>query len=121
MKKKVMLKMMFPVSIISLGANLFFLCGNTSRRYSSAKQQDIVINNGTEVSSLIHIKWKGTRKYIILNLLEGLTYMGPKNEESMPGLPLNGRALKTIKHGLSIYADDAKWSDGTPVTADDLL
>lgn len=60
MKKKVMLKMMFPVSIISLALTSFLSHAVIPPEGTLlAKQQDIVINNGTEVSSLDPHKVEG--------------------------------------------------------------
>ncbi|MGM7553166.1 ABC transporter substrate-binding protein [Proteus mirabilis] len=122
MKKKVMLKMMFPVSIISLALTSFLSHAVIPPEGTLlAKQQDIVINNGTEVSSLDPHKVEGVpESNIILNLLEGLTYMGP-NGESMPGVAAKWESSEDNKTWTFYLRDDAKWSDGTPVTADDFV
>lgn len=87
MKNKAVLATMFPISIISLALISFFSHAVTLPEGTIlAKQQHIVINNGTEVSSLDPHKVEGAPEgNIILNLLEGLTYVGP-NGESIPGV-----------------------------------
>lgn len=85
-----------------------------------AKQQHIVINNGTEVSSLDPHKVEGAPEgNIILNLLEGLTYVGP-NGESIPGVAQRWETNDN-KAWTFYLREDAKWSDGTPVTAEDFV
>lgn len=121
MKNKAVLTMMFPVGIISLALTSFFSHAVTpSEGTILAKQQHIVINNGTEVSSLDPHKVEGAPEgNIILNLLEGLTYVGP-NGDSMPGVALRWETDDN-KVWTFYLREDAKWSDGTPVTAEDFV
>ncbi|WP_193016895.1 ABC transporter substrate-binding protein [Proteus sp. FME41] len=121
MKNKVVLTMVFPVSIMSLVLTSFFSHAVTLPEGTIlAKQQHIVINNGTEVSSLDPHKVEGApESNIILNLLEGLTYVGPHGE-SIPGV---AQRWETDDNKVWIFylREDAKWSDGTPVTAEDFV
>lgn len=121
MKNKVTLKTVFPLSIMSLVLTSFFSHAVTlPEGVILAKQQNIVINNGTEVSSLDPHKVEGAPETnIILNLLEGLTYVGP-NGESMPGV---AQRWETDDNKVWTFylREDAKWSDGTPVTAEDFV
>lgn len=121
MKNKAVLTMMFPVGIISLALTSFFSHAVTPPEGTIlAKQQHIVINNGTEVSSLDPHKVEGAPEgNIILNLLEGLTYVGP-NGDSMPGVALRWETDDN-KVWTFYLREDAKWSDGTPVTAEDFV
>ncbi|QIF94329.1 ABC transporter substrate-binding protein [Proteus vulgaris] len=121
MKNKAVLTMMFPVGVISLALTSFFSHAVTPPEgIILAKQQHIVINNGTEVSSLDPHKVEGAPEgNIILNLLEGLTYVGP-NGDSMPGVALRWETDDN-KVWTFYLREDAKWSDGTPVTAEDFV
>ncbi|MEQ4922164.1 ABC transporter substrate-binding protein [Proteus hauseri] len=85
-----------------------------------SKQQHIVINNGTEVSSLDPHKVEGSpESNIILNLLEGLVYLGA-NGENVPGVAQRWET-EDNKIWTFYLREDAKWSDGTPVSAEDFV
>lgn len=121
MKNKVTLKTVFPLSIMSLVLTSFFSHAVTLPEGAIlAQKQNIVINNGTEVSSLDPHKVEGAPETnIILNLLEGLTYVGP-NGENMPGVAQRWETDDN-KVWRFYLREDAKWSDGTPVTAEDFV
>ena len=86
---------------------------------SLATQQNIVINNGTEVSSLDPQKVEGVpESNVILNLLEGLVSTD-NNGHVVPGVATSWQQKGT--EWIFSLRDDAKWSDGTPVTAEDLV
>lgn len=121
MKNKVMSQFTFPVGIISLALTSFFSHAVTlPDNITLAKEQYITINNGTEVSSLDPHKVEGSpESNIILNLLEGLVYIGA-NGENVPGV---AQRWETEDNKVWVFylRDDAKWSDGTPVTANDFV
>ena len=86
---------------------------------SLAAQQNIVINNGTEVSSLDPQKVEGVpESNVILNLLEGLVSTD-NNGHVVPGVATSWQQKGT--EWIFTLRDDAKWSDGTPVTAEDFV
>jgi len=86
---------------------------------SLATQQNIVINNGTEVSSLDPQKVEGVpESNVILNLLEGLVSTD-NNGHVVPGVATSWQQKGT--EWIFTLRDDAKWSDGTPVTAEDFV
>lgn len=86
---------------------------------SLATQQKIVINNGTEVSSLDPQKVEGVpESNVILNLLEGLVSTD-NNGHVVPGVATSWQQKGT--EWIFTLRDDAKWSDGTPVTAEDFV
>ncbi|CAQ84124.1 MULTISPECIES: ABC transporter substrate-binding protein [Photorhabdus] len=83
-----------------------------------ADKQQITVDNGVEVASLDPHKVEGVPETnIILNLLEGLVSTGPEGE-IIPAV-----ASHWENQGYTVWTfylrDDAKWSDGTPVTAHD--
>nr|WP_239994669.1 ABC transporter substrate-binding protein [Proteus hauseri] len=113
---------------MTLSASLVSLALMSSFSYAAtppegtvlSKQQHIVINNGTEVSSLDPHKVEGApESNIILNLLEGLVYVGP-NGENIPGVAQRWET-EDNKIWTFYLRDDAKWSDGTPVSAEDFV
>ncbi|WP_445374808.1 ABC transporter substrate-binding protein [Photorhabdus tasmaniensis] len=85
-----------------------------------ADKQQIIINNGTEVASLDPHKVEGAPETnIILNLLEGLVSTGSEGE-TVPGVASHWEN-QDYKVWTFYLRDNAKWSDGTPVTAHDFV
>lgn len=85
-----------------------------------AAQQSMVINNGTEVSSLDPQKVEGVpESNIILNLLEGLTTTD-NNGHVVPGVAESWQSEQGKVWTFTLRAD-AKWSNGEPVTAADFV
>ncbi|WP_064720178.1 ABC transporter substrate-binding protein [Proteus hauseri] len=114
-------KMTLSASLVSLALMSSFSYAATPPEGTVlSKQQHIVINNGTEVSSLDPHKVEGApESNIILNLLEGLVYVGP-NGENIPGVAQRWET-EDNKIWTFYLRDDAKWSDGTPVSAEDFV
>ncbi|OAT37515.1 ABC transporter substrate-binding protein [Proteus myxofaciens] len=121
MKNKVISTKILTASIISLAFTSFFSNAVTPPDGTIlAKQQNIVINNGTEVSSLDPHKVEGVpESNIILNVLEGLVYIGADGENK-PGV---AERWDTDDNKIWTFylRKDAKWSDGSPVTANDFV
>ncbi|CDG21304.1 oligopeptide transport protein (ABC superfamily, peri_bind) [Xenorhabdus poinarii G6] len=85
-----------------------------------AEKQEITVNNGVEVTSLDPHKVEGSPETIIIrNLLEGLVTTGP-NGETRPGVAERWEN-EDDKVWTFYLRDDAKWSDGQPVTAQDFV
>ncbi|MBD2797095.1 oligopeptide ABC transporter substrate-binding protein OppA [Xenorhabdus sp. 18] len=85
-----------------------------------AEKQEVTVNNGVEVTSLDPHKVEGAPETIIIrNLLEGLVTTGP-NGETVPGV-----AERWENEGDKVWTfylrNNAKWSDGKPVTAQDFV
>ena len=93
--------------------------GTGSAGTKLAEKQVIVINNGTEPVSLDPHKVEGVpESNIILNLLEGLVSTDGDGH-IVPG----GRELVVPDNRIWTFTlrPDAKWSDGSPVTAQDFV
>ncbi|WP_336795886.1 ABC transporter substrate-binding protein [Erwinia aphidicola] len=87
---------------------------------SLSKQQNLVINNGTEVSSLDPQKTEGVPETdVILNLLEGLVSTD-NNGHLVPGVAQSWSSEQG-KVWTFTLRPDAKWSNGEPVTASDFV
>ncbi|MDW8846317.1 ABC transporter substrate-binding protein [Erwinia sp. MMLR14_017] len=85
-----------------------------------ADQQAIVINNGSEVSSLDPQKIEGVpESNIILNLLEGLTTTDNRGHV-VPGVAESWQSEQG-KVWTFTLRKEAKWSNGEPVTAEDFV
>ncbi|MDX7998331.1 oligopeptide ABC transporter substrate-binding protein OppA [Xenorhabdus sp. Reich] len=85
-----------------------------------AEKQEITVNNGVEVTSLDPHKVEGgPETSIIRNLLEGLVTTDA-NGNTVPGV-----AERWENEGYKVWTfylrEDAKWSDGKPVTAQDFV
>ncbi|WP_282562698.1 ABC transporter substrate-binding protein [Providencia rettgeri] len=82
--------------------------------------QVITINNGSEVTSLDPHKVEGVpESNIILNLLEGLVYSDIDGKVA-PGVAESWTNDNYITWVFTLR-QGAKWSDGTPVTAEDFV
>ncbi|NHX33636.1 oligopeptide ABC transporter substrate-binding protein OppA, partial [Escherichia coli] len=80
----------------------------------------ITINNGSEVTSLDPHKVEGVpESNVILNLLEGLVYTDVDGK-SVPGVAKSW-SNENFTTWIFTLRDDAKWSDGSPVTAEDFV
>lgn len=121
MKNKVISQKRFLVSLISLALTSFASHAVTPPEGTVlAKEQKIVINNGTEVTSLDPHKVEGVpESNIILNVLEGLFYIGA-NGESVPAVAERWET-EDNKIWTFYLRKDANWSDGSPVTAQDFV
>lgn len=83
-------------------------------------KQVITINNGSEVTSLDPHKVEGVpESNVILNLLEGLVYTDVDGK-SVPGVAKSW-SNENFTTWIFTLRDDAKWSDGSPVTAEDFV
>lgn len=112
-----MIKSVMRLSVLSL---LFITLGVNATDITSKPKQTITINNGSEVVSLDPHKVEGSpESNIILNLLEGLVYT------DVDGKTLPGVAKSWTHDNYTTWVftlrEDAKWSDGDPVTAEDFV
>ncbi|MBS6034077.1 MAG: oligopeptide ABC transporter substrate-binding protein OppA [Pantoea sp.] len=85
-----------------------------------APMQQIVINNGSEVASLDPHKVEGVpESNIILNLLDGLVNTD-NSGRVVPGVAESWQNQQGTQWTFTLR-NDAKWSNGEPVTADDFV
>ncbi|CNH42483.1 periplasmic oligopeptide-binding protein [Yersinia kristensenii] len=113
-----------PLAIIGTILGLSFSAGSMAATVlpgvELALDQSITINNGSEVASLDPHKVEGNPETnIILNLLEGLV-SNDANGHIIPAV-----ASHWDNNGYKVWTfhlrDNAVWSDGTPVTAQDFV
>lgn len=83
---------------------------------------DFTFNNDTEIESLDPAVVTGQPEgRIIEAIYEGLVQLGPKNREPLPGV---AASWEVSDDGLTYtfhLRRDAKWNDGSPVTANDFV
>lgn len=85
-----------------------------------SETQRIVINNGSEVASLDPQKTEGVpESNVIRNLLEGLVETD-NNGQIVPGVAASWRQEQGRVWTFTLR-DDARWSNGEPVTAQDFV
>lgn len=111
---------MFIAGLLSISAVYSAQAADVPAGVQLAQQQNIVINNGTEVASLDPQKVEGIpESNIILNLLEGLVSTDA-NGHVVPAAAAQweNQDFKTWTFHLR---PDAVWSDGSPVTAQDFV
>ena len=83
--------------------------------------QDMIIANGSEPATLDPALMQDTASNnLYLGLFEGLVQYDPKTSK---GIPAMAASWSTSADGLTVTYKlrDAKWSDGTPVTAQDFV
>lgn len=100
---------------------IFFIAMQAySKPVASETKQVITINNGSEVASLDPHKVEGSpESSIIMNLLEGLVYTDVDGKVT-PGVA-ESWSNDHYKTWIFTLRDGVKWSDGTPVTAQDFV
>lgn len=107
--------------IVSLGAVQAIRAAEVEPDTPLATEQQIVINNGSEVSTLDPQKSEGVpESTIILNLLEGLVTTDNYGHIA-PGVASEWRSEQGGKVWTFTLRDSARWSDGQPVTAQDFV
>ena len=89
---------------------------------SANKQGILLLDNGTEPQGLDpHIVTGVTEHKIIIALFEGLTMQNPKGEGIIPAAAESWTISSNGKELLFKIRDDAVWSNGDPLTADDFV
>ena len=87
-----------------------------------AEKQVIRIGNGSEPKGLDPAKVTGVPEHHILqNLFEGLTGQDPVTLEPTPGMASSWKVSPDGKTYTFNIRQDATWSDGTPLTAEDFV
>lgn len=108
------------LTALGLTANFSALAATVPAGVALADNQSIAINNGTEVTSLDPHKVDGVpESTIIRNLLEGLVLTDPT------GKVIPGVAVSWDNQDFKVWTfhlrEDAQWSNGDPVTAQDFV
>ncbi len=86
-----------------------------------AEKQVLVRGNGSEPGSIDPQLVEGSvGGHIVRDLFEGLTNSGPSGE-TLPAVATSWEAKEGNLVWIFNLRNDAKWSDGTPVTADDFV
>ena len=89
---------------------------------SANKQGILLLDNGTEPQGLDpHIVTGVTEHKIIIALFEGLTMQNPQGEGVIPGAAESWTISSNGKVLLFRIRDDAVWSNGDPLTAEDFV
>lgn len=113
----------FHVWCVLVGAALFAGCGGRETLVERGIREGILYRgNGTEPESLDpHIVRGGPEWTVVAALFEGLVTMDPATGGSAPGV---AEAWSTSEDGLEWtfhLRANARWSDGSPVVADDFV
>lgn len=88
---------------------------------TSLPPADFTFNNGTEVRSVDPAIVNGSpEQRVVTALFEGLTRWHPETLEPMPGLAESWEISDDLLTYTFHMRESARWSDGTPVTADDI-
>ena len=108
---------MKPYKRIALLVLLFSTC-----HLFAAVQEIHIGNGGGDVKDLDpQMTTANEEGNIIRNLFEGLVVKDPKTADPVPGVALKWTTSKDGKKFTFQLNPNAKWSDGTPVTANDFV
>ncbi len=100
---------------------LFFLA-TFSYWALAATSQTLRVSNGAEPQDLDPQTVTGTPEFnILINLFEGLVTKDPKTLEILPAVAERWKVSPDGKSYTFYLRKDARWSDGTPVTASDFV
>ncbi len=89
---------------------------------TSALEQVFAFNNLAEPESLDHALTYGVPEFnITIGLFEGLVIMHPKTLEPLPGVAARWDISKDGRTYTFYIRDNARWSNGDPVTAQDFV
>ena len=93
-----------------------------SRVESGNKQQIFHIGNGTEPQGLDpHVSTGVSESNIKWAIFEGLTNRHPSTQEPIPGIAEKWDVSEDGKHYRFFIRENAKWSNGDPLTAKDVV
>lgn len=106
---------------VALGFSISAFAANVPAGTVLAKKQEIVINNGAEPQSFDPHKSEGIPEAeVVLQVLEGLITVD-SDGNPQPGVATSWESTPDFKQWTFKLRHDAKWSDGTPVTAHDFV
>lgn len=115
------LSLSFLSAAIALGLSASAFGAVVPAGTTLAEKQHIVINNGSEPASLDPHKIEGVpESQVAYQLLEGLITKGSDGQDQ-PGVAQSWESTPDFKVWTFKLRPDAKWSDGSPVTAHDFV
>ncbi|MBR0572745.1 MULTISPECIES: ABC transporter substrate-binding protein [Pasteurellaceae] len=106
---------------VLVGLSNYSIAANVPQGTELAKKQEITINNGAEPASFDPHKIEGVpESQVVYQLFEGLV---TKNSDGKiePGVAKSWESSDDFKTWTFYLRDDAKWSNGDPVTAQDFV
>jgi oligopeptide transport system substrate-binding protein len=93
-----------------------------SKKKGTDGKKVLLYGNGSEPATLDpHLSTGTIEHHIQVSLFEGLTIPEPKTLEPIPGVAERWEVSKDLKNYKFFLRNNAKWSDGTPVTAKDFV
>ena len=109
--------------LCAISCLLLLACGNGENNVSSGLvSQTLHWGNGAEPQELDpHIVTGLPEHHIIVGLLEGLVLKDPATLEPIPGMAESWDISKDGKTYTFHIRDNARWSNGDPVTSDDFV
>ena len=115
--------MKHQLALIALSSGLFLSTKALSLKTQDLHQnQTIQIGNGAEPKDLDPAIVTGVPEaHIVENLFEGLTTLDPFTQEVLPGVATSWTVSQDGRSYTFHLRPDAKWSDGTALTAKDFL
>lgn len=109
------------LSAVSVIAGIATLALASCTGGATTAQAEFIINNGAEPASLDPAHVEGVPEHrLSMALFEGLTVNDPKTSRPLPGLAEKWSFNET-KDVVTFTLRDTVWSDGTPITAQDLV
>ena len=108
---------------ILLSVFILFGCGgNVSPIDSALDNQTLLFGNGSEPQGLDpHIVTGVPEHHLLISLCEGLTIANPKGGENLPGVAESWEISEDGKTYTFFLNQNAKWSNGDLVTAQDFV
>ena len=102
---------------------IFYGCGgNVSPIDSALESQTLLFGNGNEPQGLDpHIVTGVPEHHLLISLCEGLTIANPKGGENLPGVAESWEISEDGKTYTFFLNQNAKWSNGDLVTAQDFV
>ncbi|MFA0086173.1 oligopeptide ABC transporter substrate-binding protein OppA [Vibrio sp. 10N.286.49.C2] len=119
-KNKITQALLLGASMAVAATSFSSLAADVPAGTKLADKQELVRGNGTEVATLDPHKSQGVpESHVIRDLLEGLVNQDA-NGKTIPGV---AKSWETEDNKTFIFhlRDDAKWSNGDPVTANDFV
>lgn len=119
-KNKITQALCLSLGLAAITTSTLSIAANVPEGTTLAAVQEFVRGNGSEVASLDPHKTEGVpESHVIRDLLEGLVNQDADGK-TIPGV---AKSWETSDNKTFIFhlRDDAKWSNGDPVTADDFV
>ncbi len=114
-----MKKTLFMVGLVVLVASLAFAAGG---REEVSAGTEFIIGNGAEPESLDPHLVSGVPEHrIMMGIYEGLVTPDPETATAMPGVAESWEISSDGTEYTFTLREDAQWSDGTPITAQQVV